>query len=96
MHRTRTCPLIKTHVAATGRGEALTTKAASINCFLELSQLEVKLDILVSQFLEEVGTSNELRNSLHLAKVASRLSSVKKMHGHAVTLKISYKFVRKI
>ena len=76
MHRTRAVPF--KHIwQQSGDGSASQLRAASKSSFLELSQLDVKLDILVSQFLEDGGRSNECKNSSHLAKVASRLPSVK-------------------
>ena len=59
-----------------GEGRPSQLRTASISCFLTLSQLEVKLDIRVSQFLEDV-ISNVERTSSHLTSAASRSSSMK-------------------
>ena len=80
VHRTCTFPL-KHKLQQLGEGRLLKARTASNNCFLELSQLEVKFIILVSQFLEDAGTSNKLRKLSHLAKVASRVSSLWKNFG---------------
>ena len=77
--RTCTFPL-KHKLQQLGEGGGLLkARTASNNYFLELSQLEVKFIILVSQFFEDAGTPNELRKLSHLAKVASRVSSVEKI-----------------
>ena len=84
-HCTCTFPL-KHKLQQLGEGKLLNARTASNNCFLELSQLEVKFIILVSQFFEDAGTPNELRKSLHLAKVASRVSSVEKILVWSITM----------
>ena len=83
--RTCTFPL-KHKLQQLGEGGLLKARTASNNCFLELSQLEVKFIILVSQFFEDAGTPNELRKLSHLAKVASRVSSVEKILVWSITM----------
>ena len=74
IHRIQTFPS-KQMLQRSGDGRPSQVRTASINCFLALSQLEVKLVIRVSQFLEVLG--KVARTSSHLAIAVSRSSSIK-------------------
>lgn len=75
IHRIHTLPS-KQMLQTSGEGRPSQLRTASISCFLTLSQLEVKLNIRVSQFLEDEIWNVE-RTSSHFASAASMSFSMK-------------------